>query len=258
LSQNPIIDVLMQRVSLRKYAERSISQEHKEMILNAAMRAPTAGNMMMYSVIVIENQDTKDTLSKTCDNQPFIAEAPLIMIFAADLQRWYDYFELSSVGEYCKKRGLEFTGPSVAELFLGCSDALIAAQNAVIAAESLGIGSCYIGDIMENYEIHRDLLALPPYVFPIAMLCLGYYPKGKRLQPKERFDTKYIVSEERYQRLEPVDLKAMFAQRESRVMPGNPYEAENFGQFMYARKLGTDFAREMSRSIKKAMEGWYV
>ena len=56
---------------------------------------------------------------------------------------------------------------------LACCDALIAAQTTVLAAESLGIGSCYIGDIMENYEIHRDLLQLPKYVFPIALLCLG-------------------------------------------------------------------------------------
>ena len=59
-------------------------------------------------------------------------------------------------------------------LFLACCDALIAAQTAVIAAESLGIGTCYIGDIMENYEEHEELFGLPKYVFPIRLICFGY------------------------------------------------------------------------------------
>ncbi len=64
--------------------------------------------------------------------------------------------------------------PEEGDLFLACCDALIAAQTAVIAAESLGLGSCYIGDIMENYEVHRDLFKLPKYVFPICLVCFGY------------------------------------------------------------------------------------
>ena len=80
-------------------------------------------------------------------------------------------------------QGMDFTGPDEADLLLASSDALIAAQNTVISAEALGIGSCYIGDIMENYEIHKELFNLPPYVFPISMLCYGYYPEGERPKP---------------------------------------------------------------------------
>ena len=73
--------------------------------------------------------------------------------------------------------------PQEGDLFLACSDALIAAQTAVVAAESLGIGSCYIGDIMENYEAHRDLFGLPQYVFPICLLCFGYPTQGQMQRP---------------------------------------------------------------------------
>ena len=98
------------------------------------------------------------------------------------------------------------------DLFLALDDALIAAQTAVLAAESLGIGSCYIGDIMENYETHRELLALPDYVFPAAMLCLGYYPEGYQPKFRSRFDQEFIVHSEKYRRLGEAELQSMFAE----------------------------------------------
>ena len=150
---NETIKYLERRISLRKYAQRQISQQHMDMIIEGAMRAPTAGNMMLYSILVVEDQDKKDILSETCDHQPFISKAPFVLIFLADMQRWYDYYNHSKVKEFCQQKGEPFVGPQESDLLLACSDALIAAQNAVITAESLDIGSCYIGDIMENYEI---------------------------------------------------------------------------------------------------------
>lgn len=134
---------------------------------------------------------------------------------------------------------------------------MIAAQNAVIAAEARGIGSCYIGDIMENYEIHRDLLGLPPYTFPIGMLCFGYYPDGARPAPRPRFDRKYIVFDEEYHRLSAAELQAMMADNEARFQAGTaPTDAENYGQAFYARKTGSAFMAEMARSVRVAMQNW--
>ena len=79
---------------------------------------------------------------------------------------------------------------------LAVNDAVIAAQNAVCASESLGIGSCYIGDIMEQCEFHRQLLQLPPYVFPAAMLVFGYPVQQQKEREKPvRCDLNYIVHE---------------------------------------------------------------
>ena len=142
---NNVIETINNRVSLRVYKDTPISDEDLNIILNSAIKAPTAGNMMMYSILKIKSDKTKEKLSVTCDNQRFIKNAPLILIFLADVNKWFNYFKVCGVDD--------IKGPGLNDLILGINDALIAAQNAVIAAESLGIGSCYIGDIMENYEV---------------------------------------------------------------------------------------------------------
>ena len=91
---NETIKVLMDRHSVRAYEPASVSAEEKDMILKATFRAPTAGNMMLYSIIDISDQALKDKLAETCDHQPFIAKAPLVLLFLADYQRWYDYYIL--------------------------------------------------------------------------------------------------------------------------------------------------------------------
>lgn len=253
---NSTIDVIKNRVSLRRYKDQPISQEHIDTIIEGAMRAPTAGNMMLYSIIAVKDQNKKDVLSKTCDNQPFIAKAPLVMIFAADYQRWFDYYKQSGVKEYCSKKGEEFEGPKESDLLLACCDAIIAAQNAVIAAESLGIGSCYIGDIVENYETHRELLNLPEWVFPIAMLCFGYYPEDEKRVIRGRYDRKYIVFEDGYKKLNNDELKDMYSEYEKRFVQNNKFQADNMGQFHYAMKTGADFSKEMARSVREALKNW--
>ena len=154
---NSVLDVINNRTSLRVYDNREISQEILDKILHAAMRAPTAGNQMLYSILVVRDEQTRKLLSQSCDHQAFIATAPVILIFLADHQRWFDYYQLNGVAEYCDREGLRFEAPQESDLLLAIEDAMAAAQNAVIAAESLGIGSCYIGDILENYEFHKEL-----------------------------------------------------------------------------------------------------
>lgn len=253
---NGTLDLIRQRISLRKYAERPVSKEHYDLIIEAALRAPTAGNMMLYSILHIRDQEKKKKLSASCDNQPFIAKAPLVLIFLADMQRYEDYFHYSKVKEFCQQRGMEYRKTSYSSLFLSICDAMIAAQNAVIAAESLGIGSCYIGDIMENYEFHKEMLDLPDKVFPICLLCLGYYPEGLKRKMTPRFDKQFIVFADSYKRLGENDFREMFSDAEKRVLPGNPWQAENFGQFTYARKFGALFFEEMERSVGVILKHW--
>lgn len=256
---NPVIKLLNERKSVRDYEDKKISEDIKEAIIKAAMRAPTAGNMMLYSIVEITEQKTKDTLVKTCDNQPFIAKAPLVLLFLADYQRWYDYFKISQVEEICKEKNTKMRKPQEGDLFLACCDALIAAQNAVIAAESYGIGSCYIGDIMENYEIHKELFDLPEYTFPIALLCFGYPSKREKdRQQTERFDKKYIVFRDKYKRLTEEDFDQMYNSllekrfKNANYLPG----AKNLGQHYYLRKFDSDFSLEMSRSVSEALKNW--
>lgn len=251
-----VIEVLKNRVSLRNYDKKPISDEHLSIILNSAMRAPTAGNMMLYSIIQVEDQHKKELLSITCDNQPFIANAPLVLVFVADYQKWYDYYAFNNVKNYCIENQILFTRPSEGSLFLASSDALIAAQNAVIAAESLGIGSCYIGDIIENYEEHKKTLNLPDYVFPVAMLCLGYYPESYERKLKDRFDEKYVVFKNEYRRLSEEEIKTMYKNLDSRFVENNKFNAKNYAQMHFAFKTGAPFSREMARSVREYLKSW--
>ncbi len=253
---NEVLEIIHNRVSLRRYAEKPVTDEDLNIILEGAMRAPTAGNMMSYSILVVKDKEKKERLSITCDHQPFIAKASVVLIFLADMQRVYDYLHHCKVEEYSKEKGMALTEPGFANLFLASSDALIAAQNAVITAESLGIGSCYIGDIVENYEIHREMFKLPNRVFPIAMLTLGYYPENIQRIKRPRFDKKYIVFDEEYKALTADEFEDMYRDLEQSRVPNNTVGAKNYGQLLYSRKFGTAFFIEMERSIRLILKHW--
>jgi nitroreductase len=255
---NQIMDVLVKRRSIRAYQDKEIPADVKKEILQATLRAPTAGNMMLYSILDITDQAIKDQLSVTCDNQPFIARAPMVWIFLADYQRWYDYFLASGVPEICAEQNLVMHKPEEGDLFLACCDAVIAAQNAVVAAESFGIGSCYIGDIMEQYETHKEMLNLPQYAFPICMLVFGYPTQQQLDRPyTPRFDEKFILFENQYRQLNKDEFTEMFAERQSRLPTGKSMEGiATVGQAMYLRKFSADFSVEMRRSVREILKVW--
>lgn len=253
---NDVLKTLQNRVSLRGYEKKEITPQDYNAIIESMMRAPTAGNQMLYSVIAVRDQKTKEILSRTCDHQAFIATAPLILVFLADHQRWFDYYRQNGVAQYCQEKGLLFEAPQESDLLLAIQDTMIAAQTAAIAAESLGIGSCYIGDIMENYEEHKKLFNLPEWAFPIGMLCLGYYRENQPRVLKKRFDQEFIVFNEAYRHLTPEEYSKMFAEQEKTFDPKNRFEADNYAKAFYARKTGAEFSKEMARSVRVAMKQW--
>lgn len=241
---NKIISSLYERKSVRVFEDRSICEECKKEILLAAMQAPTAGNQQLYTILDITDQALKDKLAVSCDNQPFIAKAPMVLIFCADILKWVDVF---------KEGGADPRKPGCGDLVLAIDDALIAAQNAVVAAESLGIGSCYIGDIMEQCELHREMLHLPEYVFPAAMLVFGYPTKQQMERPKpKRCRLEDIVQENVYQRKDGKQLRKMFdKETEHRSF-------EDWSQTFCNRKYNSDFSREMSRSVQEYLKEYLI
>lgn len=256
---NPTLSVIENRRSTRNYSATPLTGEEKAAILHAAMRAPTAGNLMLYSIIEIEDQALKNRLAVTCDNQPFIAKAPLVLLFTADYQRQYDYYQYCNVEELCKERGVTPRPPQEGDMLLACCDALIAAQNAVIAAESLGIGSCYIGDILENYEFHREMLNLPPYVLPITLLCFGrpaVEKAEKHLTP--RYDEKFVFFKNTYRRLTPDEFDTMMKPAAEHNLPDLPLSeaVKKFGGQIYFRKFVSGFSMEMTRSAREMLKNW--
>ncbi len=239
---NRTIEELIERKSVRAFTDQPITAELKRTIIQAAMEAPTAGNQQLYTILDITDQKLKERLSETCDHQPFIARAHMVLIFCADCQKWYDAYEAGN----CEPRK-----PGAGDLMLAVTDAAIAAQNAVTAAWSLGIGSCYIGDVMERCEIHRELLNLPPWVFPAAMVVFGYptQQQKRRVKP-ERCEQEYLVHENTYRRLGEEELRDMLRKN---------YKGGDFDSWIQAfcqRKYNSDFSIEMSRSVKKYLENF--
>lgn len=254
--------VFLERRSVRAYEAKPLPEEVRGQVLSAMLRAPTAGNMMLYSVLEIEDQLLKARLSETCDHQPFIAKAPWVLVFLADYARMMAFFEASGVPEHCLGEGKPFLKPRESDLLLACCDALIAAQTAVCAAESLGLGSCYIGDVMENWETHRDLLQLPRYTFPIAMLCLGYPTEQQTRRPQpSRLSQTLIVHKNRYAMPGRAILASLYSEESSGVSVSRegalPKDgAPNEGQALYARKFSAEFSAEMRRSVASMLEDW--
>ena len=246
---NLITESLLKRKSVRVFTEQKIDPEIKKMILECSINAPTAGNQVMYTILDITDKDIKDELAILCDNQPFIAKADMVLVYAADFEKWYNMFKL--VSDNTRK-------PGMGDLMLGVSDALIAAQNAVVAAESFGIGSCYIGDIMENGEKIKALLNLKDYHFPIGMLVFGYPSEQQKNRKKPaRFDMKYIVHENKYHQLADDELKMMVSEREKANGNVN-FEFDAWCRAFYNRKYNSDFTKEMCRSVEMHMSKWDI
>lgn len=236
--ENEVLKQLKERKSVRVFEKREVSAEVKNEILASAFEAPTAGNMMLYTVIDVTDSKMKERLSVLCDNQPFIAKAPLVFVFTADYDKWYKMFNAA---------GLSPRKPGPGDLLLACSDAIIAAQNTVTAAQSLGLGSCYIGDILENCEKVRDLLSLPQYTLPAVMVVYGYPTQQQkdRVKPR-RFDPKHIVHENSYREMQPEELLSMYGET------GSKESLEAFCK----RKYMSDFTLEMNRSVSEHLKNF--
>ena len=130
---NETMQLLYNRKSVRAYEKQPIPEADVQAILRAAVEAPTAGNMTLWSAIRVTDEAKKKRLSETCDNQPFIAAAPLVLVFCADYKRWYDLFASLELGETLRR-------PGEGDMMLAMVDAVIAAHASVVAADALGYG----------------------------------------------------------------------------------------------------------------------
>lgn len=255
------LTTILNRRSIRAYAERPIPEEDIQALKVATLRAPSAGNMLYYSVIEVKDQQVKDQLAQSCDNQPMIAKAPLVWVFLADTQKWVNYFkEGGSVARGQEDGSATWRKPGLGDMHLCMQDAIIAAQTAVIAAESMGIGSCYIGDIIEHYEQVRDLLNLQQYTIPACMVIFGY-PKNaeSKVELKKRCPVSSVFMTDKYTEPHLPELQQAYGELEDDLRKHNRLPFDNTGSiadFYYFRKYTSAFMEEMNRSAKTFMERW--
>lgn len=243
---NETMKLLMERKSVRQFVQEPMPREDVEAILNAAVQAPSAGNMTLWTIINVTDPEKKLALSKSCDNQPFIATAPLVLVFCADYRRWFELFKTLELGEALRT-------PGEGDLMLAMADTIIAAHATVVAADSLGYGSCYIGDIIEHCDTQREILGLPEYVKPVCMAVYGK-PTAFQMERKKpaRFALEDVVHENTYRKQDAQEMRELLMKRQE-------LDDEAFDRWILAftkRKWNCDFSREMTRSAAQMIREW--
>lgn len=239
-TENEVIRQLGARKSVRVFTGQAVDAATRAAILNAAFEAPTAGCQQLYTILDITDPALRHTLAVLCDNQPMIEAAPLCLVFLADCHRWPQAYRAA---------GMQPRRAGAGDLLLAMADACIAAQNAVTAAESLGLGSCYVGDVLENCEQMRQALALPLDVVPATLVIFGYPTQQQKRRAKPaRFDEAAVVCQNTYTPRTEAELRADFAARAAKVNDAIPYDFDKALTAFGNRKYQSEFSREMSRS----------
>ena len=188
---NPVLECLFNHKSIRKYKDQPIEDEKLRYIINAAQRAPTWCNGEQVSIIAIKDKARKEIFEKLCLGQKYISECSVFLIFCVDFYRVSLAFEKEGKTEEFKKYITQFD-----PILIGTHDVGIAIQNAVVAAESLGLGTVDIGAIrIKINEVSKEL-NLPKYTFPLIGLCVGYPDQNPGLKP--RIPMKGVFFEEKY------------------------------------------------------------
>jgi FMN reductase (NADPH) len=183
----PTIDQIYRHVSIRQFSPEPVSAELVESVVAAAQRSATSSNLQMYSVVAVTDAARRARLSELCGDQAQIAQAPVFLAWCADRSR---------LDRICRYRGYTQAVEHVEPFLVAAVDVAILMQTATLAAESLGLGACYIGAIRNDPAEVIDLLRLPRLTFPISGMTLGW-PAGEQ-QQKPRLSTSAILHWETY------------------------------------------------------------
>ncbi|MFA5872499.1 MAG: NADPH-dependent oxidoreductase [Anaerolineales bacterium] len=172
---NPTLDLIHKHASVRRYKSDPLPASVVETIIAAAQCASTSSNLQTYSVVAVTDTGKRVRLSELCGNQAHIREAPVFLAWCADLAR---------LERVCQLRGYTQVTEYAENFLIAAVDVSIAAQNAALAAESLGLGICYIGSIRNNPVEVIELLSLPRLTFPITGMTLGRPDKQANIKPR--------------------------------------------------------------------------
>jgi nitroreductase len=187
---NTVLDTLLAHRSVRAYLPDPVSPETLALIIAAAQSAATSSNLQVWSVVAVTDQQRKDRLSEMAGGQRHIREAPLFLVWLADLGRLAAMAEAQGV----PAEALDY----LEMLLVGVVDATLAAQNAVVALESLGLGSVYIGGIRNHPEQVAAELGLLSRVFPVFGLCVGTPDPQRPASVKPRLPQAAVLHHEHY------------------------------------------------------------
>ncbi len=171
---NKFIDILLSHQSIRKYTDRKVTKEERDTIVKCAQMAPTSNHFQAYSIIEIISPEERRILSEIAGGQRWVNEAPLVLLFCADLHRGSTYYPGTDKEEF----------GSTENFIVSTVDAALAAEKAFIAAQALGMGGVCVGGIRNDVAKVRETVKLPELVYPLFLLCLGFPAEQPGLKPR--------------------------------------------------------------------------
>lgn len=187
----PVLDAMLSHRSVRHFVRDALPEHTLETLVAAAQSAPTSSNLQTWSVIAVASQERREALANLVGPQKHLAVAPLVLVFLADLSR------IERLGQ---AQGRDPVGLHYLDTFLmGVIDAALAAQNAVVAAEAMGLGTVYVGGMRNQPEEVAKVLGTPPNVFPVFGLVVGRPDPAKPAAIKPRLPQSAVLHREQYQ-----------------------------------------------------------
>lgn len=185
---NKTMEILYERSSIRLFKERDIEANLLNEVIGAGLRAPTGGNLQPYSIIKITDSTDKSKLVDTCGMQNIVEHAPVNLLFCIDWRR---------TERWCKSQNAPFAGRnSYRHFWIALQDTIICAQNICTAADSVGLGSVYIGTVESCFRELKEIFEIPEGVFPVVLLSIGY--PNEDIKVKNKLDESVIVHDGKY------------------------------------------------------------
>lgn len=172
---NETIECLKSHRSIRKFTDQPIDDATLHELIRAGQGAATSSFLQGTTVIQVNRPQVREQITTLAGNQAYITSAPVFLVFCADLRR---------SSQCCAMHDAEATEGMTEQFIISTVDVALMAQNVVVAAESLGIGICYIGAIRNNPQLTSELLELPRGVYPVFGLCLGYPAQDPEVKPR--------------------------------------------------------------------------
>jgi nitroreductase len=198
-------DLLLNRRTIRKYTAEPVDDNLLNDLLRMGYRASTTGNMQVYSIVITRDREMKQALAPLHFNQKMITEAPVILTFCADFNRF---------NKWCRLRKAEPGYDNFLSFVTAAIDALLVAQTVCIAAESKGMGICYLGTTTYNAHKIIELLKLPAGVVPVTTISLGW-PAEKPGQV-DRLPLEAMIHSETYKDYSEADIEKYYREKEER------------------------------------------
>ncbi len=193
------------RATVREYSDRDIDSNILNEMIEAASHAPTTGGMQLYSVVVTRDKAMKEKLAPCHFNQPMVTNAPVVLTFCADFNRFV---------AWCKASNAEPGYDNFQSLMSAILDVTILAQQFNTIAEMNGVGCCYLGTTTYNAQEIAEVLNLPNRVIPIITLTIGY-PKEKKQFITDRLPLEGIIHQEQYHEMNAMEIKKVYHHKES-------------------------------------------